>query len=88
MMKSLMTTLAMVMPDAVWVIDCEQKLGAVAYERAFARINGENQTVATMGDEKFVHDPSAVDAGQLRFGRPVPGSSQFRFGEAICANGI
>jgi hypothetical protein len=31
--------------DAVWVVDCEQKLGAVAYERAFARVGDKNETV-------------------------------------------
>ncbi|MCA1530752.1 hypothetical protein [Bradyrhizobium yuanmingense] len=72
--------------DAVWVIDCEQGLGAVAYERAFARVNGRNQTITTMGDETVTHDLSAVDPGKLKFGRPVPGSSQDRFGKAACAD--
>jgi len=74
--------------DAVWVIDCEQKVGEVAYERAFAHVNGVNQTVTAMGNEKLFDDPTAVDASKLRFGHPVPGSSQSRFGEAICSKGI
>jgi len=37
--------------DAVWVIDCEQKSGAVAYERAFATVGDKNETVQSTGDE-------------------------------------
>jgi hypothetical protein len=71
--------------DAVWVIDCERKLGAVAYERAFARVADQNQTVVSVGDEKAFADPSVVAADKLRFGQPAAGSMQERFGEALCA---
>jgi hypothetical protein len=73
--------------NAVWVIDCEQKLGAVAYEQAFSKADGKyiNIIGLTMGSEKVFQDPSTVDLSSLKFGRPVPGSSQFRFGEAACA---
>lgn len=70
--------------DAVWVIDCERKLGAVAYERAFARVGDKNQTVESMGDEKTFANPSLVEMDKLTFGQPVPGSMQARFGEALC----
>jgi hypothetical protein len=70
--------------DAVWVIDCQRKLGAVAYERAFARTGDKNQTVETTGDEKAFANPSVVEMDRLRFGQPVPGSMQARFGEALC----
>jgi hypothetical protein len=73
--------------DAVWVIDCEQKLGAVAYERAFARAADKNETVETTGDEKAFAEPSSVEVDKLRFGRPVAGSMQARFSDAICATG-
>jgi hypothetical protein len=71
--------------DAVWVIDCERKLGAVAYERAFARVADQNQTVQSVGDEKAFADPSIVAVDKLRFGQPVAGSLQARFGDALCA---
>jgi hypothetical protein len=74
--------------DAVWVIDCEQGLGAVAYERAFARVDGRNETVVTSGDENLARDPSAVDPTRLRFGRPLAGSSQEQFGQATCAGSL
>jgi hypothetical protein len=71
--------------DAVWVVDCEQKLGAVAYERAFARVGDKNETVATTGDERALADPSHVEVDKLKFGRAVDGSMQARFSEALCA---
>jgi hypothetical protein len=71
--------------DAVWVIDCERKLGAVAYERAFARVADQNQTVQSAGDEKAFADPSIVAVDKLRFGQAAAGSLQARFGEALCA---
>ncbi len=71
--------------DAVWVIDCERKLGAVAYERAFARAADQNQTVASTGDEKAFADPAIVEVDKLKFGQAVAGSLQARFGEALCA---
>jgi hypothetical protein len=70
--------------DAVWVIDCERKLGAVAYERAFARVGDQNQTVQSIGDEKAFADPSIVAVDKLTFGRAVTGSIQARFGDALC----
>jgi hypothetical protein len=70
--------------DAVWAIDCDRKLGAVAYERAFARIADKNQTVESTGDEKAFADPSIVELDKLKFGQAVPGSMQARFGEALC----
>jgi hypothetical protein len=70
--------------DAVWVIDCEQKLGAVAYERAFATVGDKNQTVESTGDEKAFADPSLVEVGKLKFGRPAAGSMQERFSEQAC----
>jgi hypothetical protein len=70
--------------DAVWVIDCERKLGAVAYERAFARVGEQNQTVQSIGDEKAFADPSIVEVDQLTFGQAAAGSMQARFGDALC----
>jgi hypothetical protein len=70
--------------DAVWVIDCERKLGAVAFERAFARVGDDNQTVQSVGDEKAFADPSIVEVGKLTFGQAAAGSLQARFGEALC----
>jgi hypothetical protein len=71
--------------DAVWVIDCEHKLGAVAYERAFARVADQNQTVVSIGDEKAFADPTIAEPDKLKFGQPVAGSMQARFGDALCA---
>jgi len=70
--------------DAVWVIDCERKLGAVAYERAFARVGEQNQAVQSIGDEKAFADPSVMDADKLTFGQAAAGSMQARFGDALC----
>jgi hypothetical protein len=76
--------------DAVWVVDCEQKLGAVAYERAFANAGGKNQTVESSGEEKLFADPSGVEVDKLRFGRAAAGSMQTRFSDEVCAmaNGL
>ncbi len=71
--------------DAVWVIDCERKLGAVAYERAFARVGDKNQTVESTGDEKAFSNPSLVEVDKLAFAQAAAGSMQARFGEAICS---
>ena len=71
--------------DAVWVIDCERKLGAVAFERAFARVGDQNQAVQSIGDEKAFTDPSIVDVDKLTFGQAAAGSMQARFGDALCA---
>ena len=71
--------------DAVWVIDCERKLGAVAYERAFARVGDNNQTVQSTGDERTLANPSLVEVDKLKFGQAAAGSMQERFGEALCA---
>jgi hypothetical protein len=70
--------------DAVWVIDCERKLGAVAFERAFAREGDQNQAVQSIGDEKAFADPSIVDVDKLTFGQAATGSMQARFGDALC----
>jgi len=70
--------------DAVWVIDCERKLGAVAYERAFERVGDQNQTVVSTGDEKAFTDPSHVEIDKLTFGKPAAGSLQARFGDTLC----
>jgi hypothetical protein len=70
--------------DAVWVVDCEQKLGAVAYERAFARVGDKNETVESTGDERAFSDPSNVEMDKLKFGRAVAGSMQERFSEEAC----
>jgi hypothetical protein len=71
--------------DAVWVIDCERKLGAVAFERAFARVGDKNQAVESSGDEKALADPSIVAVDKLTFGQAATGSMQARFGDALCA---
>jgi hypothetical protein len=71
--------------DVVWVIDCERRLGAVAFERAFARVGDRNQTVQSTGDEKAFADPSILEVDQLMFGQAVAGSMQARFGDALCA---
>lgn len=71
--------------DAVWVIDCERKLGAVAFERALARVGDNNQTVQLTGDERTLADPSLVEVDKLKFGQAAAGSMQERFGEALCA---
>jgi hypothetical protein len=71
--------------DAVWVIDCERKLGAVAYERALAREGDHSQTVQSTGDERVLADPSIVEVDKLKFGQAAAGSMQERFGEALCA---
>jgi hypothetical protein len=70
--------------DAVWVIDCERKLGAVAYERAFARVGDENQTVESIGDEKAFANPSVVEVDKLAFGQAAAGSMQAQFNETLC----
>jgi len=70
--------------DAVWAIDCDRKLGAVAYERMFARVGDKNQTVESMGDEKTFANPSTVAMDKLTFGQAAAGSMQARFGEALC----
>jgi hypothetical protein len=70
--------------DAVWVIDCERKLGAVAFERAFAREGEHNQTVQSIGDERAFADPSIVEVDKLAFGQAAAGSMQARFGDALC----
>jgi hypothetical protein len=70
--------------DAVWVIDCERKLGAVAFERAFARVGDQNQAVQSIGDEKAFADPSIVEVDKLTFGQAATGSMQARFGDASC----
>jgi hypothetical protein len=70
--------------DAVWVIDCERRLGAVAFERAFARVGDRNQTVQSIGDEKAFADPSIVEVDKLTFGQAAAGSMQARFGDALC----
>jgi hypothetical protein len=64
--------------NAVWVVDCEQKLGAVAYERAFAKVGDKNETVQSTGNEKAFADPSRVKMDELRFGRAIAGSMQAR----------
>jgi hypothetical protein len=71
--------------DAVWVIDCERKLGAVAFERAFARVGDQNQAVQSSGDEKALADPSIVEVDKLTFGQVATGSMQARFGDELCA---
>ena len=71
--------------DAVWVIDCERKLGAVAFERALVRAGDRSQTVESTGDEKAFADPSIVEVDKLKFGHAPTGSMQERFGEALCA---
>jgi hypothetical protein len=70
--------------DAVWVIDCERKLGAVAFERAFARVGDQNQAVHSIGDERAFADPSMVEVDRLTFGQAATGSMQARFGDALC----
>jgi hypothetical protein len=70
--------------DAVWFIDCERKLGAVAYERAFARVGNESQTVKSMGDERAFANPSVVEVDKLTFGQAAAGSMQAQFGEVVC----
>jgi hypothetical protein len=71
--------------DAVWVVDCEQNLGAVAYERAYAAVGDKNETVEATGDETAFSDPSNVEVDKLKFGRAVVGSMQARFSEKMCA---
>src|SRR6266700_1221722 len=71
--------------DAVWVVDCEQKLGAVAYERAFATVGDKIEIVESTGDERVFSDPSIVKVDKLKFGRAVAGSMQARFSEEVCA---
>jgi hypothetical protein len=73
--------------DAVWVIDCEQKSGAVAYERAFATVGDKNETVQSTGDERLFAEPSNVEVDKLRFGRAVAGSLQARFSGELCMSG-
>jgi hypothetical protein len=70
--------------DAVWVVDCERKLGAVAYERAFARVGDQNQTVTLAGDEKAFANPSVVETDKLTFGQAATGSMQAQFSETLC----
>jgi hypothetical protein len=70
--------------NAVWVIDCERKLGAVAYERALAGVGDNIQIVESIGDEKAFADPSIVEVDKLKFGHAATGSMQERFGEALC----
>jgi hypothetical protein len=70
--------------NAVWVFDCERKLGAVAYERALARVGDNIQIVESIGDEKAFADPSIVEVDKLKFGNAATGSMQERFGEALC----
>jgi hypothetical protein len=70
--------------DAVWVVDCERKLGAVAYERAFARVGLKNQTVTSIGDERAFANPSIVAADKLTFGQAAAGSLQAKFTDMLC----
>ena len=70
--------------DAVWVIDCERKLGAVAYERAFTRVGNNDQTVVSIGDDRAFADPSVVEVDKLKFAQAVAGSMQAQFTEASC----
>ena len=71
--------------DAVWVVDCEQNLSAVAHEPAFTAVAGKNETVGSTGDDKAFADPSIVEVDKLKFGRAVAGSMQARFGEQLYA---
>ena len=70
--------------DAVWVIDCERKLGAVAFERAFARVDDHDQTMQSIGNERAFADPSIAEVDKLTFGQAAAGSMQARFGDALC----
>ena len=74
--------------DAVWVIDCERKLGAVAHERAFARVGDQNQTVTSTGDERAFANPSVVEVDNLTFGQAANGSMQAIFAQALCAMNV
>jgi hypothetical protein len=47
--------------DAVWVIDCERKLGAVAYEKAFA-----DPSIAAV--DRLAFGQAAGGSMQARFG--------------------
>ena len=78
--------------DAVWLVDCERKLGAVAYERAYEWVGDQDQTVTQMGDEKAFANKSAAEAepltfGQvdkLKFGQPPAGSLSAHFSAMLC----
>jgi len=74
--------------DAVWIIDCERKLGAVAYERAFARIGEQNQTVTSTGDQRAFADPSVVEVDKLTFGQAASSSMQAIFTAALCGMNV
>jgi hypothetical protein len=54
------------------------KLGAVAYERAFAKVEDKNEAVQSTGDEKAFANPSSVKMDGFRFGRAIAGSMQAR----------
>jgi hypothetical protein len=54
------------------------KLGAVAYERAFAKVEDKNEAVQSTGDEKAFANPSRVKMAEFRFGRAIAGSMQAR----------
>jgi hypothetical protein len=71
--------------DAVWVVDCERKLGAVAFERAFATVGDKSETVESTGDERLFAGPSNAEVDKLKFGRAVDGSLQARFSKEVCA---
>ena len=73
--------------DAVWVLDCEQKSGAVAYERAFATVGDKNETVQSTGDEGLLAELSKVEVDKLKFGHAVAGSLQARFSAQSCMSG-
>lgn len=70
--------------DAVWVIDCERKLGAVAYERAFTRAGNDDRTVVSTGDDRAFADPTVVEVDKLQFAEAAAGSMQAQFTEASC----
>jgi len=71
--------------DAVWVFDCERKLGAVAFERGLARVGDRIQTMPLLGDAKAFADPSIVAVDKLTFGQAAAGSMQEKFAESVCA---
>lgn len=68
----------------MWVIDCERKLGAVAYEQALARVGDKNQTEESIGDERVFANPSVVEVDKLTFGQAATGSMRAQFNEVLC----
>lgn len=72
--------------DAVWVLDCVHKTGAVAYELPLARDTGKPLEDARIGEPAKWTQLKDIAVEKLSFRAPQPGSQQARFGDFACAS--